>query len=188
MALDRRTRLASISLSSSLLLACAPAPNDAPDTTARKGPEPTAVCQHLRTLAETTDEQTLDKIERDCVQELEGLASLYETFASCVQRATTPEGVRECEAGLVIPRSLLANLSPTAQLEMVCDHVIDTLRAGIPGMGNAADPAEVDKLRQRCIDEAGKKRESIGVEAFDKQVECLLAATDLPTLQSCGSF
>jgi hypothetical protein len=191
MALDRRTRLASSTIILSLLLACTPAPNEAADASAdARAPQPTAVCQHLRTLAanDTTDELLLDQVQRDCVQALEGLATRYETFATCVQDATTSAAVRECEKALAKPPSLLASASPTAQLDAVCDHVIGILRASIPQMGTSVDPADVAKLRQRCIEDAGKKRDALGAEEFSKRVECLLAAQDMPTLQACGSF
>jgi hypothetical protein len=192
MALDRLTTLSALSLSLSLLLACVPSNNDAADAGKNSGaPQPTAVCQHVRTLAanDTKDEQVLDQIQRDCVQSLEGLSSLYETFATCVQDATTPAGVRECEAALAKPPSLLAGGASGASIEEVCEHVIGRLRAEIPQIDtNSVDPADVDQLRQRCITDASKKREQLGAEAFAKQVDCLMAAQDLKTMQACGSF
>lgn len=190
MALHRRIYAASFTITLSLL-ACTPTPNDAAEAAAAsQARQPTVVCQHVRTLAanDTKDEQVLDGIQRDCVQTLEALASRYETFATCVEDSTTSAAVFECEKALAKPPSLLVNASPTGQLETVCDHVISRLQAEIPGAADSANPENVEKLRTRCIDEAGKKREEIGAEAFARQVQCLLAANDIEALQACGSF
>ena len=186
MALDRRTALVTLSFS---LLACTPAPNDAPGK-ADGAPQPTVVCQHVRTLAaqQNTDEQVLDQIQRECVQSLGGLASRYESFADCVERATTSAGVVECEAALVKPPSLLAGASPTAKIENMCNHVIGLLSAEIPEMGQSVNPSQVEQLRKRCIEDAGKSLTEVGDEAFAKQSDCILAATNLKTLQACGGF
>jgi hypothetical protein len=188
MALDRSTALSSLSLL--LFMACTPAPKNEIEADAARGPDPGVVCQHVRTLAakDTDDEQVLDQVQRKCVQSLEVLESRYRTFSSCVESATTSAAVLECETALAKPPSLLAAASPTAQLDGLCDHVIGLLRAEIPNMDNSVEAGEVEALRQRCITDAGKKLESIGAEAFSKQSECLLAATNLQTLQACGSF
>lgn len=188
MALDRSTAL--VSLFGLLAIACTKAPENAAQTGADQKPDATIVCQHVRTLAakDNTDEQALDQVQRECVQTLEGLESRYATFASCVESATTSAAVLECETALAKPPSLLGAASPSAQIETVCDHVISLLSAGIPDMGNSVGPEEVAKLRQRCITEATAKRAAVGPEVFAQQNACLLAATDLATLQGCGGF
>jgi hypothetical protein len=190
MALDRRIDHPSrTTLLLLLLAACTPSPDNADAAGATRASEPAVVCQHLRTLAakDNTEEQVLDQVQRQCVQSLEGLQSRYETFANCVEAAATSAAVVQCEAALTKPPSLLAAASPTAQLEVVCDRVISLLTAEIPDM-RTIDAEQVATLRQRCIDDAGKKLEANGVEAFAKQSECILAATNLQTLQACGSF
>jgi hypothetical protein len=144
----------------------------------------------VRTLAakDTGDEQVLDQVQRQCVQALEGLESRYATFAGCVESATTSAAVVQCETALAKPPSLLAAASPTAQLEELCDHVIGLLSAGIPAMGQSISPGDLTKLKERCLTDAGAKLQTVGAEAFAQQSACILAATDLQTLQGCGSF
>jgi hypothetical protein len=168
--------------------ACRQAPKDEPSPAG--GPDPGIVCQHVRTLAakDNSDEQALDTIQRECVQTLEGLESRYATFASCVEAATTSEAVLQCETALAKPPSLLAAASPTVQLEALCDHLIGLLTAQIPDMSKTVDSAEIAKLRQRCITDAGAKLQATGPAAFAQQSACIMAATDLQTVQACGSF
>jgi hypothetical protein len=173
-----------------LAVACTPSPNQAAQTDGARASDPTVICQHVRTLAaaDTTDEQVLDQLQRQCVQTLDSLESRYLTFAGCVEGATTSAAVVECEAALAKPPSLVAGASPTGQLEGMCDHVMGLLRAEIPNMGASVSTSEVETLRQRCITDAGATLKSLGPEAFNKQAACILAATDLKTLQACGSF
>jgi hypothetical protein len=195
MAHDRGTTLVYRSTSLLLLvpalaMACTPAPKNEAQASGVGGPDPGVVCQHLRTLAakDNGDEQVLDQVQRQCVQTLAGLETRYASFAGCVESATTSAAVLECEAALAKPPSLLAAASPTAQLEHLCDHVIGLLRAEIPDMGNSVGVKEVDTLRTRCITDAGATLQSKGAEAFAQQSTCILAATNLQTLQACGSF
>jgi hypothetical protein len=171
-------------------MACTPAPNEAAPTNGAHAPDPTVICQHVRTLAanDTTDEQALDQLQRECVQALGSLESRYVTFATCVEGATTSAAVVECETALAKPPSLLGAASPTVELEGMCDHVIGLLRAEIPNMGASVSDAEVQTLRQRCITDAGATLQKVGPQTFNKQASCILAATDLKTLQGCGSF
>jgi hypothetical protein len=195
--LDRGTSLVLRSTSLSLVLslgllatACIQAPNTEAKTSAEAAPDPSVVCQHVRTLAakDNSDEQALDQVQRECVQALEDLSSRYATFASCVESATTSAAVLQCEAALAKPPSLLAAASPTAQLEQLCDHLIGLLSAEIPAMGQSVGADEVTKLKQRCMTDAGAKLQSEGPEAFAQQSACILAATNLQTVQACGSF
>jgi hypothetical protein len=200
MALDRSTALALRStfsvfsvfsiLAFAQAMACTPAPQNQAQADNAGAPDPAVVCQHLRTLAakENGDEQVLDQVQRQCVQTLHGLQSRYVSFANCVESATTSAAVLQCETELAKPPSLLAAASPTAQLESLCDHVIGLLRAEIPEMGTSVQASEVDALRQRCITDAGAKLHENGAEAFAQQSTCILAATNLQTLQACGSF
>jgi hypothetical protein len=188
MALDRSTALLSLSLL--LSMACTPTPKDGAETDAARGPDPVVICQHVRTLAakDNSDEQALDQVQRECVQALAGLESRYATFASCVEAAATSAAVLECETALAKPPSLLGAASPTAQIEGLCDHVLSLLTAEIPDMGKSISPGEVASLRQRCITDAGATLQKAGPEAFAQQHACILAATNLQTLQACGSF
>lgn len=192
MALDRSTALSSLSFLPLVLwvMACTPAPNNTAESNPARGPDPGVVCQHVRTLAgqDNRDEQALDRVQRECVQTLEGLESRYATFASCVEGATTSAAVLQCETALAKPPSLLAAASSTAQLEGLCDHVIELLSAEIPDMGKSVSADELASLRQRCITDAGATLQSAGPGAFAKQSACILAATNLQTLQACGSF
>jgi hypothetical protein len=188
MALDRSTALSSLSLL--LFMACTPAPKNEIEADAARGPDPGVVCQHVRTLAakDNSDEQALDQVQRECVQALTGLESRYVTFASCVEAATTSAAVLECETVLAKPPSLLAATSPTVQLDALCDHVIGLLTAEIPNMGTSVTSAEVASLRQRCITDVGATLQKAGPQAFAQQSACMLAATNLQTLQACGRF
>jgi hypothetical protein len=171
-------------------MACTQAPKDEAEAKPAGGPDPGIVCQHVRTLAakDNSDEQALDTVQRQCVQALASLESRYATFAGCVEAATTSAAVLQCETALAKPPSLLAAASPTAQLEGLCDHLIGLLTAQIPEMSKAVDSGEVARLRQRCITDAGTKLQSAGPEAFAQQSACIMAATDLQTVQACGSF
>src|SRR5262245_13640520 len=84
MALDRSTALVVL-----LLAACVAAPNDQAQTGAG-GPDPSVICQHVRTLAtkDNGDEQVLDQLQRQCVQSLQDLESRYVGFSTCVENAT----------------------------------------------------------------------------------------------------
>jgi hypothetical protein len=193
MALDRSTT--NISLATSLVillsaLACTPTPTNEANPGAGQAPDAGVVCQHVRTLAakDNGDEQVLDQVQRQCVQALGGLESRYATFVTCVESATTSTAVVECEKALAKPPSLLAAASPTAQLEELCGHVIALLGAELPKMGQSIKPDELVKLQERCINDAGAKLLSAGAEAFAQQSACILASTDLQTLQGCGSF
>lgn len=172
------------------LLACTQTPKDDAEANPAGGPDPGIVCQHVRTLAakDISDEQALDTIQRECVQSLEGLETRYATFASCVEAATTSAAVLQCETALAKPPPLIAGASPTAQLEGLCDHLLGLLTAQIPDMSKSVDPAEITRLRQSCITDAGAKLQAVGPEAFAKQSACIMAATDLQTVQTCGSF
>lgn len=186
--------LASLVMLATLATACMPAPKNEAEAeagaTGAAAPDPLVVCQHVRTLAakDISDEQALDTVQRQCVQALEGLETRYATFASCVESATTSAAVVQCETALAKPPSLLGAASPSKQIEGICDHVIGLLKAGIPDMGQSVGEDEVAQLRQRCITEASAKLQSVGAEAFAQQSACLLAATDLATLQACGGF
>jgi hypothetical protein len=186
----RSSLLALLVLSVLSAMACTPSPNESAATTGARAPDPTVICQHVRTLAasDNGDEQVLDQLQRQCVQALDSLESRYVTFAMCVEAATTSAAVVECEAALAKPPSLIAAVSPTIQVEGMCDHIIALLTAEIPNMGNSVDASQVAALRQRCITDAGATLKTSGPEAFEKQATCILAATDLKTLQACGSF
>lgn len=180
-----------------LAVTCTPSPNDGAQTDGARTPDPTVICQHVRTLAskDNGDEQVLDQLQRQCVQALDSLESRYATFAMCVEGATTSAAVVECETALAKPPSLLGaaasgtiQVEGTIQLEGMCDHVIGLLRAEIPQMGSSVSAEEIATLRQRCITDASATVKANGAEAFNKQATCILAATNLPTLQACGRF
>jgi hypothetical protein len=99
-------------------MACTPSPNESTPTTGAHAPDPTVICQHVRTLAasDNGDEQVLDQLQRECVQALDSLESRYVMFATCVEAATSSAAVVECEAALAKPPSLIAAASPTIQV------------------------------------------------------------------------
>lgn len=176
----------------SALPACLATPNavDAgAEAGAADGPsvaKPELVCQHLRELAakDSDDAETLDEVQRECVQTLTAMQSDYQTFSACVEQAGSVEAVSACEQALIRP-VLLGELS--GRVERVCDHVITMLTTELGDL-SSINSDQVQQLRERCLTDAGKTLEINGEEAFDRQAACILAAQNLKDLEGCGGF
>ena len=170
-----------------LVGACTPVPSKSgAGEQAQAKPEDT--CKHVRELADkdSDDAALLDQVERECLETLTGLQSRYETFTTCVGLAADANAVYECEKSLDEPRSLLASVGPTAKLEALCDHVLKMLEQQLGEAATQMQPGEMDTLRTQCIEDAGAQLESKGAEAFNKEADCILAATTIEAMQTCG--
>lgn len=167
--------------------ACSPRPSEPVGEEPAKG-DPAQACAHVRELAqlETQDPAVLDQVERECLETLGALQTRYETFATCVTLASSTGALVECEKGLSKPPSLLAAAAPTSKLEALCDHVLGMLAAELGEAQAQMNPGELEELRSKCITDAGKQLEIKGVEAFNAEADCILAADKLDALQACG--
>lgn len=178
--------LLSMSLFLPLLGACTPVPSKsaAGEQSAEAKPEDT--CKHVRELADkdTDDAAVLDQVERECIETLTTLQTRYQTFTTCVGLAADANAVYECEKGMAKPRSLLAAAGSTDKLEALCDHVLGMLQQQLGD--TQMQPGELETLRKQCIDDAGAQRELKGPEAFNKEADCILAATSIEAMQACG--
>lgn len=169
--------------------ACTPAPSKQTtegDKAAEAKPED--VCKHVREVADkdTDDAAVLDQVERECVESLTTMQSRYQTFTTCVGLAADANAIYECEKGLSTPRSLLASAGPTAKLEQLCDHVIKMLEQELGEATSQMPPGELAQLRTKCVEDAGAQLELKGVEAFNKEADCILGAQSIDALQACG--
>jgi hypothetical protein len=171
-----------------LLGACTPVPSKsgAGEQAAEAKPEDT--CKHVRELADkdSDDAALLDQVERECIETLTALQTRYETFTTCVGLAADANAIYECEKGLDKPRSLLASVGPAAKLEALCDHVLKMLEQELGDAASQMQPGEMATLRTQCIEDAGKQLETKGAEAFNKEADCILAATTIEAMQTCG--
>lgn len=174
------------------LCACTPAPSKAEaggeGEEARAEASPETLCQHVREIAakDTDDAAVLDQVQRECVQSLTTMQSRYQTFSTCVELAGNAQAILQCEEALKQPPSLLAAGSPTAKLEALCDHVITMLKSELGDMAGQMGPEQLAQLRQRCITDAGKQIEAKGIEAFNREADCILKAQNLQELEACG--
>jgi hypothetical protein len=172
-----------------LMAACVPPPANSEKGEKREAElTPEVTCKHVRTLADkdSDDVALLDQVERECIESLSSLQTRYQTFSSCVGSATDANAVYECEKSVPRPRSLLAAVGPTAKVEAVCNHVITMLEKQLGDVTGQMPPGEIEALRVQCIDDAGKQLEVQGVEAFNKEADCILAAQTVEALQACG--
>lgn len=175
----------------SLLGACTPVPSATGEGKAKAGSgdaKPEDVCKHVRELADqdTDDAEVLDKVERECVETLAAMQIRYSTFTTCLELAADAKAVSECEKSVTKPRSLLAASGPLAKVEAVCTHVITMLEGQLAQAGSPMQPAELEELRGKCIEDAGAQVEVKGAEAFNKEADCILAADTIEALQACG--
>ena len=172
-----------------LAAACSPVPSKGEGgEKPAAGPQPDALCKHVRELADidTDDAAVLDQVERECVESLTGLQTRYETFATCVEAATDAKTLSECEQPLAKPKALLSAVGPGAKVEAVCDHVLTMLEKELGNVGSPMQASELEQLRTQCVTDATKQVEAKGLEAFDKEADCILAAQNIEALQACG--
>jgi len=168
--------------------ACTPAPSKPVGEQVSAEHDPAQVCAHVRELAklDSEDPAALDQVERDCLETLAAMRTRYQTFTTCVSLASSTAAVLECEKVLTRPRSLLAAAAPTTKLEAVCDHVLGMVLKEIGEAAAQMQPEEFSKLRDKCIADLGTQLELKGVEAFNREAECILAADKLAALEACG--
>lgn len=179
----------SLSLGLALVGGCTPVPSksDAGEKAAGEA-KPEDLCKHVREVADkdSDDAAALEQVERECIETLSGLQTRYQTFTTCVELAADANAILECEKALAKPRSLLANVGPQAKVEALCSHVLTMLQTELGEAMGAMQPGELDSLRAQCVADATKQIEIQGVEAFNKEADCILAAQTVEALQACG--
>ncbi|PRP93384.1 hypothetical protein ENSA5_42830 [Enhygromyxa salina] len=179
----------SLSLLGWTLAACTPAPGaQAAQTEEETEAKPEVVCKHVRDIAakDTDDAQILDQVQRECVETLGKMRTRYQTFTTCLDLAGNAAAVAQCEEPLAKPRSLIAAASPTAKLELLCDHMLGLVKTELGEMASSMSAEEMQQLRDKCVSEAEAQIEVKGVEKFQRDADCILAAQTLKDVEACG--
>lgn len=174
----------------SILAACvptAPTGEAGADAQADTTAKPELVCKQVREIAakDSDDAETLDQVQRECVETVGKLATRYQTFTTCIDLAGNAAAVLQCEEALAKPRSLLAAASPKAKLEALCDHMLGLVKVKLGETVNNMTPQEFEQLREKCVTEAGAQIEVKGAEQFNKEADCILASQSLEEIKAC---
>ncbi|KIG16337.1 hypothetical protein DB30_04504 [Enhygromyxa salina] len=69
----------------------------------------------------------------------------------------------------------------------MCNHVMDIMKKEMGDAEGAKAPTdeEVKKYTEKCVADLDKEKEKKGADAYNKQIKCVMAASDMEGMMKC---